>query len=55
MAKIVRAEVGALIRENDRLKAENERLNAYLEYVAMMTDVELPEPEDFAKESIEEE
>ena len=54
MARIVRADVGALIRENDRLKAENERLNAYLEYVAMMTDVELPEPEDFAEGITEE-
>lgn len=50
MAKVVRAEIAGLIRENERLKAENERLSAYLEYVAMMADVDLPEPEDFTEE-----
>ncbi len=50
MAKVVRADIAALMRDNERLVRENERLSAYLEYVAMMADVDLPEPEDFTEE-----
>lgn len=46
MAKIVKSEIAALMRENERLKAENARLAGYLEYVAMMADVELPDEEE---------
>lgn len=49
MAKVVKADIAALVRENDRLKFENERLYAVLEYVAMMTDVEI----DFETETEE--
>lgn len=53
MAKIVKADVAELIRENSILKSENSRLEAFLEYVAMMADVELPEPEDFLEDEDE--
>lgn len=56
MAKIVRADVARLERENNRLTYENERLNAILEYVAMMADVDLPFDEEVSDEAeVEEE
>lgn len=45
MAKVVKNDIARLERENNRLRCENNRLIAELEYVAMMTDVELPEDE----------
>ena len=34
------------LRESERLRAEIYRLTAFLEYTAMMADVDLPEEED---------
>ncbi len=45
MVKTISAEVAKLMRENNRLKRRNAELEADLEYVAMMADVELPEAE----------
>lgn len=36
-----------LERENLLLKMENEKLKADLDYVSMMTDVEIPEEEEY--------
>ena len=52
--KVVRADVARLERENARLRYENERLSAILEYVAMMTDVELPDETEGSEEPEEE-
>lgn len=46
MIKTTSADVGRLMRENNHLKRKNAELEATLEYVAMMTDVELPEEEE---------
>lgn len=45
MVKTINADVAKLMRENSFLKRRNAELEADLEYVAMMTDVELPEAE----------
>lgn len=55
MAKIIRADVAQLMRKNEILKRENEWLMAMLEYVSMMTDVELPTEEEIEEEYEEEE
>ena len=54
MAKIIRADVAQLMRKNDALTRENEWLMAMLEYVSMMTDVELPTEEEVEEENEEE-
>ena len=46
MIKTIDADVAHLIRENNLLIYQNKKLAATLEYLAMMTDVELPEQED---------
>ena len=43
-----------LMRENYRLKQRAEELEAKLEYVAMMTDVELYEEEEEVAEDVQE-
>lgn len=43
--KVIDADTARLMRENSFLKRRNAELEADLEYVAMMTDVELPEAE----------
>lgn len=53
MAKIIRADVAQLMRKNDMLTRENEWLVAMLEYVSMMTDVELPTEEEVVEEEDE--
>lgn len=45
MVKIINADTARLMDENNRLRRKNAELEATLEYVAMMTDVELPEEE----------
>ena len=54
MAKIIRADVAQLIRKNEALEMENEWLVAMLEYISMMTDVELPTEEELEEEFEEE-
>ena len=51
--KVVRSDVARLELVNNRLRFENEKLAAILEYVAMMTDVELPDESGEAEESEE--
>ena len=51
--KVVRSDVAQLELVNNRLRFENEKLAAILEYVAMMTDVELPDESGEAEESEE--
>lgn len=46
MIKTVSAETANLMRENNLLKRQCAELEASLEYVAMMADVELPEEEE---------
>lgn len=46
MVQIVHGIEADLVRENNLLKRENANLDAKLEYVAMMADVELPEIEE---------
>ena len=48
--KIVRGATAELVRENNVLKRHNAELEATLEYVAMMTDVDLPEGESESEE-----
>lgn len=51
--KVVRSDVARLELVNNRLRFENEKLAAILEYVAMMMDVELPDESGEAEESEE--
>lgn len=44
--KVMSADNANLTRENNRLKRRCAELEASLEYVAMMADVELPEEEE---------
>lgn len=44
--------VEILQAENDRLRLDNLRNGDIIEYVAMMTDVELPEVEDNAQQEV---
>lgn len=48
MPKIIRADeqIVQLEKENKILKQENYNLRADLEYLAMMTDVEIDDPEE---------
>ncbi len=43
--KVIDADTSRLMRENSLLKRRNAKLEADLEYIAMMTDVEIPEEE----------
>ena len=49
--KIIKKELAEIARQNQKLEAENARLEATLTYVAMMADVELPTDEE--KEGVE--
>ena len=49
--KTTKGRVREAERENERLAAENARLRADLEYVAMMSDVDIEQEEDETDES----
>lgn len=45
MVKNLKAQLREERRKNEALTAENQQLRADLEFVAIMADVEIPEPE----------
>ena len=42
-----------LVRENDKLKAENQRLQGDVDFIAIMTDVDLTVDEDMDQMEVE--
>ena len=50
LLKVITQRSGFLRQENERLKAQLTKSNADLEYIAMMTDVDLEEGEEDEQE-----